>query len=88
MTYLSVAHITVSGGMRDRLTACASIEGVEEPYKWVVERIWDFAAMPGWGDSWASGEVTYPGEDIGLHEDVITDGAILSAVQAKLAEEA
>lgn len=81
MTYANIASITRSTSLIDRMTAAAAQESKTIPYDaWVRERMWDFAATPGWAEAWgsalASGIV-----DPGASETVITDGMILSAVQ-------
>lgn len=83
MSYASIAAITKSASLFDRLTACAATEGAPKPYvDWVYERIWDLAATPGWASAWASA-VANGDADPGANESVITDQMILSAVQAR-----
>lgn len=81
MTYANIAAITRSTSLIDRMTAAAAQEDKPIPYdSWVRERMWDFAATPGWAEAWGSalaGGVADPGAS----EGVITDGMILSAVQ-------
>lgn len=82
MTYAMIAAITQSSSLMNRLTAAAAEEKVTEPYGgWVYDHIWDFAAMPGWAAAWASA-LAAGVTDPGANEGVITDGMILSAVQA------
>jgi hypothetical protein len=81
MTYLTIAKITQSSSLRQRLTACAAQEDKPQPYSaWVDDHIWDIASAPGWAGKWESavaGDIADPG----AHEGVITDGDILAVVQ-------
>lgn len=85
MSYKTIAAITQSGSLINRLTAAAAEQSAPGDYgSWVYARIWDYAAMPGWAAKWESAlaaGVTDPGDN----ESVITDGDILSATQALLA---
>jgi hypothetical protein len=81
MTYANIAAITQSVSLMNRITAAAAEEEKPIPYDaWVRERMWQFAASPGWAAAWgsalASGIV-----DPGASETVITDGMILAEVQ-------
>lgn len=59
---------------------------------WVQDRTWQFAAQAGWAAAWAAGKALYgaggsapdaaKAANLGAQGDVITDGMILSAVQA------
>lgn len=82
MSYATIAEITQSGSLFNRLTAAAAQEGknATSPGGWVSVHIWQLAASPGWSDKWESaqaGGVTDPG----ANEAVITDADILAAVQ-------
>lgn len=82
MTYATIAAITQSGALNQRLTAAAAQEGKDptSPGSWVSANIWTIASSPGWSAAWESavaGGVTDPG----ANEGVITDGMILAAVQ-------
>lgn len=82
MSYATIAAITQSGAMNQRLTAAAAQEGknTASPGSWVSKNIWTLAASPGWSEAWESAEaggVTDPG----ANEAVITDGMILASVQ-------
>lgn len=84
MSYTDVARMATDGHLRERIAACAAIEGVWNPHptKWADDNQWYLAASPGWGDAYAYAVLTKnpaPGLDAG----VITDGMILSAVQAR-----
>jgi hypothetical protein len=85
MTYQSNVRVFESRTLWKRVTACAAMEGQEEPGGWVTAHQWTLATQPGWGDAWTyfldtnqNSTVSDPGD----REDVITDGMILSAVQA------
>lgn len=89
MTYLTQNEIANSRGMLDRVAQAAAQEDVSsDPDRWTYENRRDWAAAPGWDAAWESYKVAHPpvgGEaplDPGLDEGVITDGMILSQVQA------
>lgn len=72
--------------LQQRLTACAAREGIENPLAWVQARAWHFSAQPGWDAAYETATQvgnTSPGNT----DNVITDGMILSAVQAFLAKD-
>lgn len=86
MTFSSIAALTQSSALRQRLIACAASLGVEAPEAWVTAHIWDVAVAPGAGDLWK--EATDAGiPDPGAVETVITDDAIRAVVQAIIAAE-
>jgi hypothetical protein len=84
MSYIDVVAVYDSEWLRRRAVACAALEGIEDPEVWLTtQRRWQLAASPGWADAWAYFKATNPDDrDPGDNEDVITDGMILSAVQA------
>ncbi len=83
MSYWSIAQMSGDVDLTSRVASCAAqeIPGAN-PYGWATDHMMMLAAEPGWADAWdsalASGNET-PGRDGG----VITDGMILSAVQAQ-----
>lgn len=81
MSYQTIALIAQDADLRQRLIACAAEQAKDaNPGHWVDQRLWRLAATPGWGASWASAllaNIARPGWD----ESVITDAAILAAVQ-------
>jgi hypothetical protein len=86
MSLSAVAEIASSVSLRERIIACAAQEGEPDPVQWARDHVWAIAASPGWDDNWdyakaSSTPNTNP--DIGGRDDVITDAAILSAVQAQ-----
>lgn len=81
MSYKSVADMAESYSLNRRLTAGAAKESIDNPQGWVQLYRWEIASQPGWDAAWDSavaGGVPDPGAD----EAVITDGMILSGVQA------
>ena len=86
MTYNDVADMAEDEALGRRVTAAIAKEGILDPQGWLYPRHWQIVSQPGWDAAWASavaGGVTNPGED----EGVITDGMILSGVQAVINSE-
>lgn len=81
MSYNSTADVSESGSLTRRITACAAQEGEDAPDAWAYQNRWVWAAAPGWGDAFASAQAG-GNPDPGKSEDVITDGMILTQVQA------
>jgi hypothetical protein len=81
VTYSTIATIQEDFTLRRRLNACAAAEDIENPEQWVVDNSWKLAVQPGWAAAWESALASGV-ESPGRREDVITDGMILSAVQA------
>lgn len=74
-----------SNSLMMRIAACAAMEDVTEPQTWASQRMWIFAAQPGWADAWDYAKGTYTTEknpDMGARPDVIGDAMILASVQA------
>jgi hypothetical protein len=82
MAFSDVALLASDPDFTQRVAACAAIEKVlGDPSAWASGQRWAMAAMPGFGDAYASAlasGVERPGWDAA----VITDAQILSAVQA------
>ena len=81
MAYSDIAMLSADNDFIMRTTACAATEGIDNPGGWAMEHQWDMAAIPGFGDKYASAlaaGIERPGND----PAVISDGDILSAVQA------
>ena len=81
MTYADITDMAHNQDLLDRIIACAAEEGDPQPEQWAYANRWRVVAQPGWAAAWASaiaGNVDRPGRDAG----VVTDGQILSAVQA------
>ena len=85
MTYLTHATIAYSPAIRGRVTACAAREGADDPPRWANAVIWTLPTSE-WIAAWASMEAADPGGDHGANEAGVTDGMILSAVQARIAQ--
>lgn len=83
MSYWDISQMVGDIDLRSRITACAAQEvTTDDPAGWASTHIWELASAPGWGSAWASavaGGNEAPGRDPG----VITDGMILSEVQAE-----
>lgn len=86
MTYAIVASISRDFDVARRVSACVAIEGVSAvPEQWVAAHSWALAAQPGWAAAWGSALASHVDDEgylPGADESVITDGMILSAVQA------
>lgn len=82
MSYWTVAIMKSDSGLISRMTVCAAQEiAVTAPEQWVQQNLWALICQPGWADAYASAiasNISNPG----VNEGVITDGMILSAVQA------
>lgn len=81
MSYADVADMAESGSLVRRIYAGAATEGNNPPQPWVDERRWAIVSQPGWDAAWASA-VAGGNPNPGADESVITDGMILSAIQA------
>ena len=84
MTYKSVADMAENFALNRRITAGAAKESIDNPQQWTQLYRWEVAGQPGWDAAWDSavaGGVPDPGAD----EAVITDGMILSGIQAVVA---
>ena len=89
MSYLTQATIADDPFMQSRVTQCAAQQGVtDDPDLWARTNRHTWAAAPSWDAVWESALVAHPeeGYDPGADGSVITDGMILSQVQAMLAE--
>ena len=85
MSYLTQNEIANNRAMLDRVAQAAAQEDkASDPDRWTYENRRDWAAAPGWDAAWESSRVAHPEEDYdpGTDEAVITDGMILSQVQA------
>lgn len=87
MSYKTQAKLAEDTELSPRITAAVALEGEREPVQWVYANRWQLSAQPGWDAAYAyaiAAGNTHPGDD----EGVITDGMILSAVQALRGTEA
>jgi hypothetical protein len=80
MSYLMHAAVVNSSSLRQRITACAALEGISDPARWVNAAIY-FIPNPDWTEAWAEAEQANPGGDHGADEAVITDPMILLGVK-------
>ena len=85
MSYSSQAALSGDADFINRVSASAAVEAPasEHPVTWAREHVWRIAAAPGFAAAYESALVAgvpRPGND----PAVITDGQILSAVQAEL----
>lgn len=90
MAYADIVQMAQSQSLIGRIAACAAAEGVANPQEWAWNNAWQFAASPGWSDSWAyATNIATMNEnpDTGARNDVITDPTILATVQALIAEQ-
>lgn len=97
MSYLTQNEIASNISMMNRVAQAVTQEGVPEGYAngdvWTQDQRRAWAAAPGWDAAWESyrashpddGDPDTPAPDPGADEAVITDGQILSQVQAMLA---
>jgi hypothetical protein len=92
-SYLSIADIATDANMVERLRAAATQQAyldavkITDPLTWVDLNRYVWAASPGWGAAWDSAlaahpPATEPDYEPGRDPGVITDGMILSTVQA------
>jgi hypothetical protein len=81
MSYKSVADMADSYSLVRRLVAGAAKESIDNPQGWVQLYRYEIASQPGWDAAWDSA-VASENPDPGNDEAVITDGMILSGVQA------
>lgn len=84
MSYKDVASMAESYSLNRRMNAAAATESIADPVQWVNLYRWEVAAQPGWDAAWASA-VAGGNADPGSDEAVITDGMILSGIQAVVA---
>lgn len=85
MSYNALARMAKSQGLRNRLVACAAQEDVEFPDQWVGSHLWKLVSDTSWVSAWTYAEdimTVNNNPDIGARDDVISDGMILSVVQA------
>jgi hypothetical protein len=83
-TYSDIADASDSPSLTRRVAACASQQGqTVDPYGWAYTTRFGWAAAPGWGAAFASADAG-GNPDPGADDAVVTDGMILSQVQAML----
>lgn len=89
MSYQSTVEMAGSPSLASRITAAAAGEGLLDPLSWTQSHIWHVVSAPGWAPAWDSAKQSQTDDDnpdTGMRPGVITDGMILSAVQAVIAE--
>ena len=85
MSYSSIVEMAQSNTLRERMTACAAQEGIDQPAYFIDLNIWRLSATSAWGASWDSAKASYnvnQNPDFGARTDIISDADILTAVQA------
>jgi hypothetical protein len=92
MGYLTQNEIATNASMMNRVAQAAASEDQFDPDRWTYENRRTWAAAPGWDDAWESFKASHPDPDPipegyvppdpGADEGVITDGMILSQIQA------
>ena len=85
--YWSVALVQQDVQLQQRVIACAAKEGIPSPEGWAMLHSWDYAKQPTWGEKYQYA-LDSGGTEVGKNDAVITDGDILTAVQAIRNEEA
>ena len=81
MAYSDIALLSSDNDFIMRTRAAVAVEGEPDPVQWSMDHQWQMAAIPGFGDQYASAlaaGIVRPGND----PAVITDPQILSAVQS------
>lgn len=81
MTFNTIATMAADGDLQQRFIGCAAQEDIETPDTWVLAHRWELCTDTGMESAYRSAQETGLAA-IGKREDVITDGAILSIVQA------
>lgn len=82
MSYWDISSMALDNDLTQREAACAAQEiDTPNPTTWALDNGLKLAASPGWAEAWASA-LAAGTPDPGRDPAVITDGEILSAVQA------
>jgi hypothetical protein len=83
MGYWEISEMSQDIDLCARVQACAAQElpDADNPYVWQAEHMLDLAAQPGWDAAWSSA-LASGNEQPGRDPAVISDGMILSGVQA------
>lgn len=87
MSYYTQSLLAQDETVMLRAAACAAGEQIPDPLTWAYAHAWELSAQPGWGAAYASARVLHDTDPDkhpppGANEAAITDGHILSAVQA------
>ncbi|MCJ0906211.1 hypothetical protein [Rhodococcus sp. ARC_M6] len=91
MTYADQHAMSQNSDIVARITACAATQTLPPvpmftrggPREWATRNAIRVAGQPGWPEAWASA-IASDVQQPGLDQGVISDGMILSAVQAVL----
>lgn len=92
MSYMSIAQMHDNPPLQQRIVACCTQEGADDPQEAARSIMWKVVAEPGWGEAWDSAVVAAKeagpenATDPGIDPAVIPDAWILAAVQKHLAE--
>lgn len=84
MSYTGISQMVQSNSLRERIVACVASEGITNPENWATSNIWQICAAITDTD-WSYAVENYTinqNPDTGVRTDVVSDQAILSAVQA------
>lgn len=81
MSYLFQSKLAADTALKERVTACAATEGIENPSGWVFDNSWALSTQPGWVEAYKK-SVNAGSKEPGADEDTITDAMVLSAVQS------
>jgi hypothetical protein len=81
MAFWDISQLAADNDFIQRTRACVASEGEPDPVGWSNDHMWQMAGTPGFGDKY-SYAINTGVENPGRNESVITDGDILSAVQA------
>lgn len=81
MSFRTQATLAEDYYLHRRIAASAAREGIPNPMEWTQARTWVFSAQPGWDAAYESA-ILVGNMSPGSTNTVVTDGMILSAVQA------
>lgn len=84
--YNATSQMVESDSLLRRVIACAAAEGIVNPEQWSRDQMWYLASNSDWVDAWAyavDNQTLDHNPDTGARPGVISDGVILSVVQAR-----
>lgn len=81
MSYQTHSDIAHHGNIQNRVAACAATEGYADATRWAAANML-YLVKSDWISAWEYALAVNPDQDPGVDDAVITDGMILSAVQA------
>ncbi len=95
MSYLAQSKLTEDHHLVSRVAACAATRGIRDARPWAAQHMWLLSAQPGWAAAYADATAADPPVDpadwvphAGADPNVITDGMILTGVEAVIAQTA